>query len=109
VQKQEKLLQERIGKGGAHYAFVYPNFMINRYGNVMDTNRYVLHACFPDCAGLRCWTGLRAIPISVDETLVQFDYFMLSEEGNGGAGSGKETTEGTTVCRRARGGALSED
>jgi len=57
---QEKLLQERVGKQGAHYAFVYPNFMINRYGNIMDTN----------CA----------FPLSVDETLVQFDYFMLKEE-----------------------------
>merc|ERR1712212_825706 len=28
---------QRIGKG-AVYAFMYPNFMINRYGNWMDTN-----------------------------------------------------------------------
>lgn len=58
-QMEEQLLQERVGKQGAHYAFLYPNFMINRYGNLMDTNR--------------------AIPISVDETLVQFDYFMLKD------------------------------
>ena len=29
--------RERLGDG-AVYAFVYPNFMINRYGPVMDTN-----------------------------------------------------------------------
>ena len=40
---EEKLLQDRVGKQGAHYAFLYPNFMINRYGNLMDTNRYSTH------------------------------------------------------------------
>jgi hypothetical protein len=40
---EEQLLQERVGKQGAHYAFLYPNFMINRYGNLMDTNRYATH------------------------------------------------------------------
>ncbi len=43
VQMEEKLLQDRVGKQGAHYAFLYPNFMINRYGNLMDTNRYSAH------------------------------------------------------------------
>jgi choline monooxygenase len=47
--------RERIG-GGAVYAFVYPNFMINRYGPVMDTN----------------W----AVPLDVDRTLTVFDYFF---------------------------------
>merc|ERR1711974_89811 len=40
-QMEEKLLQDRVGKQGAHYAFLYPNFMINRYGNLMDTNRAI--------------------------------------------------------------------
>jgi choline monooxygenase len=47
--------QERLG-AGAVYAFVYPNFMINRYGPVMDTN----------------W----AVPLGPDRTLTVFDYFF---------------------------------
>lgn len=38
------------------YAFIYPNFMINRYRDVMDTNT--------------------VIPISIDKTLVHFDFFF---------------------------------
>jgi len=51
---------ERIGQSVV-YAFIYPNFMINRYGNILDTN-YV-------------------IPISHDQSLVVFDYFFLETEG----------------------------
>jgi len=47
--------RERL-EGGAVYAFVYPNFMINRYGPVMDTN----------------W----AVPLGPDRTLTVFDYFF---------------------------------
>ena len=47
--------RERLGDG-AVYAFVYPNFMINRYGPVMDTN----------------W----AVPLGPDRTLTIFDYFF---------------------------------
>lgn len=46
---------ERL-QGGALYAFVYPNFMINRYGPMMDTN----------------WV----IPLDQDRTLTVFDYFF---------------------------------
>jgi choline monooxygenase len=45
---------ERIGNE-AFYAWLYPGFMINRYGSVMDTNF--------------------VIPLSVDKTLVIFDFF----------------------------------
>ena len=46
---------ERIGSQ-ALYAWVYPNFMINRYGPIMDTN----------------WV----VPLGVDRTLTVFDYFF---------------------------------
>jgi len=46
---------ERL-QGGALYAFVYPNFMINRYGPIMDTN----------------WV----LPLAHDRTLTVFDYFF---------------------------------
>lgn len=45
---------ERIGEH-ADYAWVYPNFMINRYGPWLDTNT--------------------VIPLSADRCLVVFDYF----------------------------------
>jgi choline monooxygenase len=35
---KDKFLADRVGKKGAFYAYVYPNFMINRYGDIMDTN-----------------------------------------------------------------------
>lgn len=47
--------KQRIG-GGAVYAFVYPNFMINRYGPVMDTN----------------WV----LPLGHERTLTVFDYYF---------------------------------
>lgn len=49
---------ERL-RGGAVYAFVYPNFMINRYGPVMDTN----------------WV----LPLGPDRTLTIFDYYFDAE------------------------------
>lgn len=51
---------ERIGSG-AFYAWLYPNFMINRYGPVMDTN----------------WV----IPLSEDRCLTVFDFFFEETEG----------------------------
>ena len=51
---------ERLGDA-ALYAFIYPNFMINRYGPVMDTN-YV-------------------VPLAPDRTLVVFDFFFEKTEG----------------------------
>jgi choline monooxygenase len=46
---------ERL-QGGAIYAFVYPNYMINRYGPIMDTN----------------WV----LPLGPHRTLTVFDYFF---------------------------------
>ena len=51
---------ERIG-AEALYAFIYPNFMINRYGPILDTN----------------WV----VPLSHDRTLVVFDFFFETTEG----------------------------
>lgn len=47
--------KERIGKE-ALYAWFHPNFMINRYGNIMDTN----------------WI----VPVDVDHCLTIFDYYF---------------------------------
>lgn len=49
---------ERIGSH-ALYAWIYPNFMINRYGPMMDTN----------------WV----IPLSVEKTLTVFDYYFTED------------------------------
>lgn len=46
---------DRIG-GGAVYAWLYPNFMLNRYGPILDTN----------------WV----IPLGVDRCFTVFDYFF---------------------------------
>jgi choline monooxygenase len=47
--------RERVG-GGAVYAYVYPNLMINRYGPIMDTN----------------WVA----PLGPDRCLTVFDYWF---------------------------------
>jgi choline monooxygenase len=47
--------KERLA-GGAVYAFVYPNFMLNRYGPVLDTN----------------WV----LPIGPERTRTVFDYYF---------------------------------
>jgi len=52
---------ERIG-AEALYAFVHPNFMLNRYGPILDTN----------------WV----VPLSQDTTRVVFDYYFLETEGD---------------------------
>ncbi len=52
---------ERIGDGSI-YAWLHPNFMINRYGPMMDTN----------------WV----VPISSHETLTVFDYYFAPEYAN---------------------------
>lgn len=51
---------ERVGDHVV-YAWVYPNLMINRYGNIMDAN----------------WV----IPLSHQQTRVIFDYYFLDTEG----------------------------
>lgn len=52
---------ERIGSS-VLYAWVYPNFMINRYGQIMDTN----------------WV----LPRGHDETEVVFDYYFADGHGD---------------------------
>lgn len=59
--KQESLdFRERIGNK-ALYAWFYPNFMINRYGNIMDTN----------------WV----YPLTENSCLTIFDYYFLDSQG----------------------------
>jgi choline monooxygenase len=53
----EAEVQGRV-EGEAEYTWMYPNFMVNRYGDWMDTNI--------------------AVPISPDKTLIVFDYFHTS-------------------------------
>jgi choline monooxygenase len=50
--------RERLGEG-AVYAFVYPNFMLNRYGPILDTN----------------WV----VPLGPERTLTVFDYWFEAE------------------------------
>lgn len=47
--------------GGAIYAWLHPNFMINRYGPIMDTNL--------------------VLPRGHDQCEVRYDYFFLETEG----------------------------
>jgi choline monooxygenase len=51
---------ERIGDE-ALYAFVYPNFMVNRYGPILDTNR--------------------VLPLGHDRTCVVFDFYFEATAG----------------------------
>ncbi len=51
---------QRIGEE-ALYAFVYPNFMLNRYGPILDTN----------------WV----VPVGPDRTRVTFDFFFRDTVG----------------------------
>ncbi len=50
--------KERIGKG-ALYAWMHPNFMINQYGDIMDTN----------------WV----VPVGHDKCLTIFDYYFRED------------------------------
>jgi choline monooxygenase len=52
---------ERIG-AGAWYAWVYPNLMINRYGDILDTNIVV--------------------PLSADRCEVIYDWWFMETEGD---------------------------
>jgi choline monooxygenase len=56
----EEAPPERIGDE-ALYAFVYPNFMLNRYGPILDTN----------------WV----VPLGPERTRVDFDFFFRDTEG----------------------------
>ena len=51
-------LGERLG-GGAVYSFLHPNFMLNRYGPILDTN----------------WV----VPLGPSRTLIVFDYFFKKD------------------------------
>jgi len=57
----DQFLTNRVGSTGAMYSFIYPNLMLNRYGNWLDIN----------------WV----VPINQQQTLVYFNYFY-SEEPN---------------------------
>jgi choline monooxygenase len=52
--------RERIG-AGALYAWIHPNLMLNRYGNILDTN----------------WI----VPLAVDRCEIVFDYWFPEAEG----------------------------
>ncbi len=52
--------RERIG-GGALYAWIHPNFMVNRYGPILDTN----------------WV----VPLAHDRCEVVFDYWFPHQDG----------------------------
>lgn len=52
--------RERIG-AGALYAWIHPNLMLNRYGNILDTNQVV--------------------PLGVDRCEVVFDYWFTEDQG----------------------------
>lgn len=52
---------QRLGQR-ALYAWIYPNFMINRYGPIMDTN----------------WV----LPLGTDRCLTIFDYYFVETQGD---------------------------
>ena len=52
--------KERIGRG-ALYAWIHPNLMLNRYGNILDTN----------------WV----VPLAVDRCEIVFDYWFVETDG----------------------------
>eukprot|EP01125_Pyxidicula_operculata_P018802 TRINITY_DN6723_c0_g1_i1.p1 TRINITY_DN6723_c0_g1~~TRINITY_DN6723_c0_g1_i1.p1 ORF type:complete len:255 (-),score=18.05 TRINITY_DN6723_c0_g1_i1:12-776(-) len=53
--QSDPFLRERVGSKGAVYAFMFPTFGINRFGDMMDTN----------------WL----IPISQYQTMIHFDWY----------------------------------
>eukprot|EP01102_Stenamoeba_stenopodia_P008564 TRINITY_DN2473_c0_g1_i1.p1 TRINITY_DN2473_c0_g1~~TRINITY_DN2473_c0_g1_i1.p1 ORF type:complete len:356 (+),score=92.72 TRINITY_DN2473_c0_g1_i1:603-1670(+) len=83
--KEGEDFTERIGDRGAVYGLLYPNFAINRYGPMLDTNL--------------------VIPISHDKTAIIFDYFFEEKYMNDKdflqksiAASRKVQEEDTSVC-----------
>lgn len=85
---------ERIG-AEALYAFVYPNFMLNRYGPILDTN----------------WV----LPLGPDRTKVVFDFFFETVEGEEArafversvAASHRVQEEDMTICESVQRGLTS--
>ena len=71
--------QERIGDG-AIYAWIYPNFMLNRYGPCLDSN-YV-------------------IPLGHDKCRVLYDFFFLETEGDEAKKFIEESIEQSAVTQR---------
>jgi choline monooxygenase len=81
----------RIG-GGALYAWIYPNLMINRYGDIMDTN----------------WV----LPLGHDRTQVVFDYYFLDPKNTDFiersiAASDVVQQEDTGICEAVQVGLMS--
>ena len=80
--------QGRIGQH-ADYAWIYPNFMINRYGPWMDTNR--------------------VLPLGPSQCRVEFDYYYQGVPESGFverslAASEQVQEEDMTICRRVQAG-----
>ena len=84
--------RERIGDE-AQYAWVYPNFMINRYGPIMDTN----------------WI----VPIDHQTCLTIFDYYFKDDAKNDFveasiAASEQVQTEDVVICESVQKGMASK-
>lgn len=86
--------RDRIS-GGARYAYLYPNFAINRYGPVLDTN----------------WI----LPLSVDRTQVVFDFWISRDRLNDEAfiesslrASESTQLEDIAICKEVQLGLLSK-
>lgn len=83
---------QRVGNH-ADYAWIYPNFMINRYGPWMDTNT--------------------VIPLSADSCLVVFDYYHAGTPTTGFleqslTASDRVQQEDIDICHRVQAGLNSE-
>ncbi len=88
TEKDHDFSQARLGEH-ADYAWIYPNFMINRYGPWMDTNR--------------------VLPLSPSRCRVEFDYYFhgVPEPGfveRSLAASDQVQQEDMTICRRVQAG-----
>ena len=72
----------RLGDGGASYVFLYPNFMINRYGPWMDTNLVV--------------------PTGPETCVVVFEYWLETERlrGRGAERFVAESLKASEVVQR---------
>ena len=69
----------RIG-GGALYAWIYPNFMLNRYGPCLDTN----------------WV----LPLGPDRCQVLYDFFFTEPDAPGARAFIEESIEQSAVTQR---------
>jgi len=69
----------RIGDA-AHYAWIYPNFMLNRYGPCLDTN-YV-------------------VPVGPDACRVDYEFYFLETDGTDADAFIRESIEQSAVTQR---------